>query len=342
MGVTYTTASTGSVQTASDFATPEIKTFYEMELLDRALPELYHCSFTKAGRIPERAGGTIEWRKAKALPVATTPIVEGVTPESTAGDWGYVTATPNWYGSYIRHSDVLQLTAIDDVVLEDSQRLGEQAGDTADQLTRDLMVASGTEQVVGQSLITDITANDTLTADALLQAWATLKAQGARGFDFIGNRLAVILHSFAWKDLMRDPEFRNAIQEAGVRSDDHPLFTGDVWDFMNMRFFITSNAKVGVDAGSSTVDVYYTLVIARDAIGISGIGSAWFDMQLGMGGTGNRIMPVELIAKQVDSGGVENALNQRGSIGWKASQEEVELDANWLVRIEHACSMGAN
>jgi len=344
MAVTYTTATGTSVQTATTFATPEIKEFYEMELLARALPELFHCSFAKQGRIPERAGGLIEWRKFKSLSAATTPLVEGVTPASTAPDIGYVTATPKWYGSAIRGSDVFAMTAIDDIWAEYSTVLGEQAADTADQLCRDLMVASGTAQIVGQTARGSITESDVLTADELLKAWATLKAQNARGFDFIGGRYAVLIHSYAWKDLMRDPEFRNAIQEAAPRSDEHPLFTGEVHDFMGMTFFITSNAKLFANEGSgSTVDVYITLVLARDAFGIAGIGSAWFDMELGMGGTGERVMPVQLIVKPVGSGGpIDDPLDQVGSIGWKASQEEIELDANWAIRIEHACSMGTN
>lgn len=344
MAVTYTTAIGTSVQTASTFATPEIKTYYEMTLLDRALPELYHCTFAKPGRIPERGGGTIEWRKFNSLSVATTPITEGVTPASTAPNIGYLTATPDWYGSYIRHSDVFEMTAIDDILEEYSEVLGEQAGDTADQLSRALYIASGTEQLAdGVAALSSVAASNTLDGDEMAKAWATLKAQNARGWDFLDGRYAVIIHPYSWKDLLRDAEFRNAVQEAKDRGDEHPLFTGEVFDYLGMRFFVTSNAYCNTNAGSgSTVDVYYTLVIARDAFGIAGIGAAWFNMEMGMGGTGERVMPVELIVKDVTSGGADNPLNQRGSIGWKASQGEIELDSNWCVRIEHACSMGAN
>jgi N4-gp56 family major capsid protein len=340
MAVTSTTGVAGQVQTAATFATPEIKTFYDLQLLLRALPELVHCSFARPGNLPERAGGTIEWRKASSLSAATTALTEGVTPASTAGDWGYVNLTPAWYGAFIRHSDVFILTAIDNIIAEDSGRLGEQAGNTADQLCRDLMITGGTAQIVGQTVNTSITDSDNLTADELLKAWATLKANNARGWDFLDGRYAVVLHAYAWKDLMRDAEFRNAIQEAAVRSDDHPLFTGEIWDFMGMRFFITSNAKMTADGGSGAVDLYYTLVLARDAFGIGGIANMLPNMELGMGGTGESIRPVELIFTQ--PGGPGDELKQRSSIGWKFSQQEVELDANWCIRIEHSCSMGSN
>lgn len=343
MSTTDTSAVTSAVQTAGTFATPEIKTFYERELLSVALAEFYHCSFGLPGRIPEGAGGTLEWRIFQALSAATTPLTEAVTPASTAPDIGYVNVTPSWYGSFIQHSDVFKLTAIDPIVKMYSRRLGEQAGLTADTLTRDLMCAEGTAQIADSTGSRgSLTSSNLLDADELLEAWATLKANDAKGFDFLDGRYAVILHPYAFKDLMRDPEFKNTLTQAKPRSDDHPIFRGEVPDWMGMRFFMTSNAKYIADAGDTYTDVYFTLVIAREAIGVGGIGSFWFDMQMGMGGTGNEIMPVDLMVVPAEQPSKSDPLGQRGTIGWKASQEEVELNANWMVRIEHACDMGTN
>jgi len=96
------TGTAGAVQVGSMFSNAEIKTYYLMALLERALPRLYHCSFAQRADIPERAGGTVEWRKFGALTAATTAITPGVTPASEATSVEYITATPSWYGSYIR------------------------------------------------------------------------------------------------------------------------------------------------------------------------------------------------------------------------------------------------
>lgn len=331
----------GSTQTAAQLTT-EIKTYYLMTLLERALPQLYHCNFAQRATIPKGGGNTVEWRKFSALSVATTALTEGVTPASQGSTVTTLSAIPLQYGSFIRYSDILELTAIDDVVEEYVVMLGEQAGDTADQLARALFVASGTAQIVGQALRTSLTAANTMSAAQLAKAWATLAAANARPFDEVDGKYPAIIHPHVWHDLFQDAEFRNAVQQAKPRSEDHPLFTGEVWDYMGIRFFVSSNAYIETDGGLGTVDAYLTLIIGRNAFGIAGIGAQDFRMELGAGGTGSPPKPVDLIFKGLGSEGSGDPLDQRATIAWKAIQEEKELDATWCVRIESASSIGSN
>ena len=60
--------------------TAEMKTYYEKDLLDLAEPALVHDQFGDSYPIPANNGKTIEFRKYDALPKATTPLTEGVTP----------------------------------------------------------------------------------------------------------------------------------------------------------------------------------------------------------------------------------------------------------------------
>jgi N4-gp56 family major capsid protein len=117
------------------------------------------------------------------------------------------------------------------------------------------------------------------------------------------------------------------------------MFTGEVYDYLGIRFFVTSQAKYLVDAGAGNVDVYFTLIIGRDAFGVAGLGQTRPQMQLGMGGTGNPVMPVSIINKPL---GYADELDLRASTGWKMTQEEKELDPTFCIRIEHACSLGSN
>jgi len=220
--------------------------------------------------------------------------------------------------------------------------LGEQAGDTADQLARTLYVASGTAQIVGQSTIGALTASDTITGSQMAKAYATLLAANARPFDDIDGMYPVIMHPHVWYDLQESADFRNAYQQAVPRSPDHPIFTGQMYDYMGLRIFVTSNANILTDGGLSTVDAYYTLVLGRNAFGITGIGASTFDMELGGGGTGSPPMPVEMKDHPVGIPSDSAPLGQRGSVGWIASQEEKELNSAFCVRIECASSMGSN
>ena len=59
---------------------PEMKTFYDMTLIDEASAQLVHDQFGQKRPIPANGGKTIEFRKFDSLPKALTAITEGVTP----------------------------------------------------------------------------------------------------------------------------------------------------------------------------------------------------------------------------------------------------------------------
>lgn len=333
----------GSVATIESL-TDEAHYYYEQTLLDRAIGFYYYCQFAKVADIPAGKGYLIQWDKYSALSAATTPITEGMEPSSEGLTMTTLTAEPLMYGSFVRYTDKLELQSFHPVTREIARLLGEQAGLTADTLARDLYTASGTAQIAdATALRTSLSTSNLLDASEIAKAYATLLNYNARGWDFIGGRYAVIMSPLAWYDLVEnDAAFRNAGQQALPRSEEHPFWTGEVYDYMRCRFFLTSNAKYVADAGSSTTDVYLTMVIGRDAFGIAGMGGYGFRPDLGEGGTGSEVSPVQLIMKDVDQGGADNPMNMRGSIAWKGYQQERELDSTWAVRIEHACSLGSN
>jgi N4-gp56 family major capsid protein len=110
---------------------------------------------------------------------------------------------------------------------------------------------------------------------------------------------------------------------------------------MNCDIYISSNAYENVDAGAdSTTDVYSALIIGGDSFGVAGVSSLEPKL-IDSGGseeytmTGKNV-PAELIVKGTDSGGAENLLNQRGSIGWKVTNDVQILNSNWIINLEHA------
>ena len=86
---TQVTTQTGSGKDLS----PEMKTFYDKTLLMDAKPKLVHMQFGQKRPIPKGNGKTIEFRKFSALPKATTPLTEGVTPEGYNLNGTAITAT---------------------------------------------------------------------------------------------------------------------------------------------------------------------------------------------------------------------------------------------------------
>ena len=289
----------------------ENKTFYDMTLLDEAQAALVHDQFAQKRPIPQNGGKTIEFRKFASLPKATTPLTEGVTPDGKSLNVTAVTATVAQYGDYITQSDVLELTSIDNTIVEATKILGRQAGLTLDTITRNVL-QSGTNVTYcpksNGDAVTSRTGLDTtcqLTVKVVQQVVAKLKGQNA---PTINGKYVGIIHPYVAYSLMRDPEWIDAHKYAQPDN----LFTGEIGEIAGVRFVETTEAKV-YDGG-----VFGTLIMGANAYGVTEI-------------TGGGL---QTIIKQKGSAGTADPLDQRSSIGWKAIKTAELLIPNYLVRVE--------
>ena len=289
----------------------ENKTFYDMTLLDEAQAALVHDQFAQKRPIPMNGGKTIEFRKFASLPKATTPLTEGVTPDGKSLNVTAVTATVAQYGDYITQSDVLELTSIDNTIVEATKILGRQAGLTLDTITRNVL-QSGTNVTYcpksNGDEVTSRTGLDTtcqLTVKVVQQVVAKLKGQNA---PTINGKYVAIIHPYVAYSLMRDPEWIDAHKYAQPDN----LFTGEIGEIAGVRFVETTEAKV-YDGG-----VFGTLIMGANAYGVTEI-------------TGGGL---QTIIKQKGSAGTADPLDQRSSIGWKAIKTAELLIPNYLVRVE--------
>lgn len=289
----------------------ENKTFYDMTLLDEAQAALVHDQFAQKRPIPKNGGKTIEFRKFASLPKATTPLTEGVTPDGKSLNVTAITATVAQYGDYITQSDVLELTSIDNTIVEATKILGRQAGLTLDTITRNVL-QSGTNVTYcpksNGDEVTSRTGLDTtcqLTVKVVQQVVAKLKGQNA---PTINGKYVGIIHPYVAYSLMRDPEWIDAHKYAQPDN----LFTGEIGEIAGVRFVETTEAKV-YDGG-----VFGTLIMGANAYGVTEI-------------TGGGL---QTIIKQKGSAGTADPLDQRSSIGWKAIKTAELLIPNYLVRVE--------
>ena len=258
--------------TLTDGLSAEMKTFYDMTLIDEASPNLVHDQFGQKRPIPKNGGKTIEFRKFAPLDKALTPLTEGVTPDGKSLEVNTVTATVSQYGDYITLSDVLELTAVDNVIVESLKLLGRQGGATLDTVVRNVLqsgtnvtycpkVANGVETAVTSRAGLDATAQ--LTVDVVQQVVAKLRAQNAPTF---GGKYVAIIHPYVAYDLMRDPEWIDAHKYAQPVN----LYEGEIGEIAGIRFVQTTEAKIysgGVFGTSKATSVHWetspTLSLAR-------------------------------------------------------------------------------
>ena len=303
---------------------PEIKTYYSDYLIDLAEAELVHDQFGQKRNIPCGNGKAIELRQFMPLAKTQDAPVEGVTPDGQALDTSSLTAKVKQYGGYVIITDLLDLTAIDNVKTEATQLIGSQAGRSLDTVTREILNGGTNVQYheaerAGRAALLE---TDTLTVKAIRAAVRTLKRQNARTID--GSYVGIIHPDVAY-DLMSDP---NWVEWQKYTSPDK-MYNNEIGKTAGVRFVATTEAKKHKKTGrgsSSKFDVYSTLIIAANAYVTTNIEG---------GG-------LQLIVKQKGSAGTADPLDQRSTIGWKATKTAERLVEDYMVRIETACSYKAS
>ena len=296
----------------------ENKTFYDRTLLESAKPNLIHSQFGQKRPIPKNGGKKIEFRRYGALPKALTPLTEGVTPDGRKLTVTSIEAEVHQYGDYVALSDVLDLTAIDNNVLEATKAIGNQAGLTLDTITRNILQAgtnvqycpkvgaSGTTAVTSRA---DIDATCKLTVDEIKKAVATLKANNVPK---ISGSYVAIIHPYAAYDLMSDPNW----EEMHKYTTSDNMYEGEIGRIAGVRFVESSEALIVKT--STNPAVFCTLVLGENAYGITEV-------------TGGGL---KTIIKQLGSAGTADPLDQRSTVGWKAMQTAEILQQNYMIRIE--------
>lgn len=231
---------------------------------------------------------------------------------------------------YVTLTDKLVFTTLDPVLSETSELLGIQAGDTLDQLTRNIIVAGTTIQYASTATArNEVTSAMKITKAEVQEAVRTLKENIAKkitsqvdpstGFNtspipacYIG-----IVHPRTTYDLKNIAGFVR-VEEYGQKK----AMEGEIGSLDEVRFIETTNAKVFSSAGSGSIDVYGTIIIGADAYGITRISGE----------------AMENIIKPLGSAGSADPLNQRQTSGWKATFVAKILNQDWLLRLEHSVS----
>ena len=315
-----------------------IQGYYDRNLLERAIPALVHGKYCQIRPLPRNSGTRINFRMYNSLPANTVKLGEGVTPTGKQATTTDIYATIAQYGDFITYSDWLSMTSLDPLLLELGSVLGEQMGLSADTLDRDEMVSGTSVRYAGgvadrSSVATAIAVADLKAAIRMLESANARKISqmikpGAKISTVpVPPAFRAITHTDCRQDLEDLPGFKKVEEYAsqkGVTED-------EIGAWGNCRFEVTTNAKVWTDSGAavgatglvstsgSNIDVYSTIILGADAVGTTPLQK------------GN----IKNIIKKLGSSGVDDALDQRGSTGWKIAKVTKILNDDFIVRIEH-------
>ena len=408
LNTTGGTLENGSI-TNSDALSPEMKTFYDKTLITLAGANLVHEQFGQKRPIPKNGGKTIEFRKFSKLPKAMKAITEGVTPSGNKLNVSSVSCTVDQYGDYVEQTDMLELTAVDNTIVEATKELAAQAGLTLDTEVRNEIVG-GTNVMYVPTLddkdreqeVTsraDITADCKMRVKDVFKAAAELKAVNAPK---INGSYVAIIHPYVAYDLMQDA----AEQWIGIQkyADPDKILRGEIGTLGGVRFVESTEAKVygpaeiadgfsrftvktAVSSSTTSVAVNEPLTAKTfstpvpvyvdgaentiTAISVSGgtatitLGTAVTSLSAGAvicgrgaGKDGSAVFCTLFIGENaygvtdVEGGGLEHIvkqrgygndpLNQRSSVGWKATKVAKRLVEEYLIRVESGSEFSAS
>ena len=207
------------------------------------------------------------------------------------------------------------------MLTEVAELLGENMGNTLDIIDREILVAGTSVQYASTAAArTGVGSGMFLSAAELREAVRTLKRANAK--PHTASRFIAIIHPDTWADLMGDSAIVDAFEYAGTRGGGNPLFTGEIGDYMGVRFVESTNAKIYASAGLSGANVYASLIVGANAYGIT---------ELSAQAAQTYFVP--------PGGDHTDPLAQSWRNGWKAAHTCVILDNNNMVRVEHNCSI---
>ena len=338
--------------TGTQSLSAEMKIYYGMELLENAKPALVHNQFAATKPLPVGGGKTVEWRKFGSFDKALTPLTEGVTPDGSGITVSYITKELSQYGDYTTVSDMLDLTAIDDVVLEITDRHGANMGLTLDTVTRN-EIQQGTHVIYAPGKDADGKKVDVLyrrdldkscvmTAELVARAATELfsgEIGELHGVRFVETTEAKI---FRGDDLASDS--RTLTASAAASNSTTGSFDGGTVaaGALAGRYVLCGGKRVKVVSNTvSQLTLEEAVTVADNAVIYPGEGgkeglAVYGCLFVGKGAYGvvDLSEGTEVIVKPRGSSGTADPLDQRSSVGWKGIHAAAILYDEYIVRVE--------
>ena len=335
--------------------TPRQTAFSVANLLKRAMPHMMIERFGQAYPIPKNNTKVAKWRRYFMtggtgsysgnagdfnVPLADTPLTEGVTPAGSTLENKDYTVTLQQYGDFLEFSDVIQDTHEDfpPLLREMTDILGEQAAHTVETLRFNVLKA-GTNVFYANGA-NRAAVNTEVTLPLQRRITRSLKRQNAKPMTAmisstvkyntqpIEAAFVALCHPDVENDIRDMAGFISMKQYGG----NVEAMEGEIGSVEDVRYIRSTVFESFPDAGGTTAgylsttgtsaDVYPIIYLARDAYGIVPL----------RGKDTVEVMVVQPKATNTDP------LAQRGTAGWKSWNATVILQDAFMVRAEVAAS----
>ena len=304
---------TNTNMTTSSGLTPGMQTYYNRALLETFEPNLVHLQFGDEHRMPMNSGLIMNMRKMIPLEADTTELSEGNPGDGVMVTETEVTVALKQYGKYGKFTDKLMMTHLDETILREVKRFGDQGARSIDTAVREeLATCTNVIYAGGKTSRATLTAADKLTSTELRKAVRMLKKNNAQKF---GGYYIAIVGPDTIFDLQDDEKFI----AVSKYQDKENIYTGEVGRLFGVRLVETTEAKIFEGKGANNADVASVIVLGKYAYGITSLKGS----------------KPSVIVKPAGSAGTADPLDQISTVGWKMDGFGVKmLQPEYAVRIE--------
>lgn len=300
-----------AAQTTSGLSA-EVAILYDKVFLARAEYEYVFKQGAQMRPMPANEGDTVYFTRHTPLATATTALTEGVNPAEVSLTASTVSAQLAEYGNTVKISRFLSLTSIDANNKEKIEVVGQNMGETLDEITRNELFTGATGQNAGsKSAVSDIAASNVLSASEIRKAVRTLKNNKAMPYSDSNYSWIMKTGPFPAFDLMGDSTFVQADTYDNAAKN---IYRGDLGVLYGVRFWESPNQKTT----ASTTTVYSNFIHGKEAFGC-------IDLE------GDKPKLHIIPHTKIDSG---NPAGRFSLVSWSASYVVKTLNTNWLLDVK--------
>lgn len=331
---------------------PAVAAYAVVRMLKRAFPLLQLEKMGQVYPLPTNNTQTAKFRRyflsgatgaagsgsgSFYIPVATTPLVEGVTPAGSKLANQDYSVTLAQYGDFVTITDVVEDTHTDRVMQEATDILGEQAALTVETLRYNVLKA-GTNVFYANNVAGRVNVSAAVSLTDLRRVATALNRQNAKKItnivastpDYNTKSVEAAYIAVVHPDVESDIRGLTGFKPVADYGPHTSPMEGEIGSVEQIRFLSSTVVAPIVNAatsgtlgslrstGGTYADVYPILIFGRDAFGIVPL-------------KGKSSMTPMVVNPKPSSG---DPLGQRGTIGWKLWTATVILQEAWMARLE--------
>jgi len=294
-----------------------LKSYWHDFFLSNLYDYLTFADITRRAKVPPHQGKVVYWYGLNKVNPAGAELTEGSDPTARSSAARRVSAVLKEYGNLVVDSKFFMDTSIDGTKEAIMKDLAKDAATTLDNLVRDKALSGGVVLYAnGKAARSDIVKACTATIKDIRKAVRLLQLSSVPRFgneNFVG-----LIHPDVQFDIQSDSAWTNfVIYRDTVKWD----LKGEVGQIWGVRFKSAPTIPVLTNSGSAGVDIYRTMIIGEEYIGLSELG----DLQV-----------------IVNEPAKTSELGVKNAYGYYFRATSEVLSNSRAVRLESSASLGAN